>query len=237
MPFDPVRRGGVEQLLPQLGILDRLPVRRPPAVAPPAVDPAGDPVADVDAVGVELRPGTASSALRAPRSRPSAPCGCWWSAARRRTARAPCAPDAKQRAPAARAGIARHAPSVKISTSGSSLTSGDELARQLEDHALGRRASASSSVTSNRSRKASTTSRTSTSGADAPAVRPTVRGLPEPVPVDVGRALDQPRRDAHRARRPRPGAANCCCWARRSPASGRTRGAIALTAAWRLEVA
>src|SRR5437868_14061004 len=35
-------------------------------------------------------------------------------------------------------GLPRHAPSVKISTCTNSLTSGDELARQLEDHALGR---------------------------------------------------------------------------------------------------
>src|SRR3954451_12551835 len=34
-------------------------------------------------------------------------------------------------------GLPRHAPSVNISTSGSSLTSGDKLARQLEGHALG----------------------------------------------------------------------------------------------------
>src|SRR6476661_981326 len=34
-------------------------------------------------------------------------------------------------------GLPRHAPSVKISTSGSSVTSGDELARKLEDHPLG----------------------------------------------------------------------------------------------------
>ena len=48
MPFDPVRLGRVEQRLPQLGILDRLPVRRAPAVLAPAVDPLGDPVADID---------------------------------------------------------------------------------------------------------------------------------------------------------------------------------------------
>ena len=48
--------GRVEQLLPQLGILDRLPVGGPPAVAAPAVDPLGDAVADVDAVGVEADP-------------------------------------------------------------------------------------------------------------------------------------------------------------------------------------
>ena len=57
--------------------------------------------------------------------------------------------------------------------------------------------STTSSVTSKRSRSASTTSRTSTSGADAPAVIPTVRRLAEPVPIDVGCALDQARRDAH----------------------------------------
>src|SRR5690348_6793344 len=34
-------------------------------------------------------------------------------------------------------GFPRQAPSVKISTIGSSVTSGDELARELEDHALG----------------------------------------------------------------------------------------------------
>src|SRR4051794_22216549 len=33
-------------------------------------------------------------------------------------------------------GLPRHAPSVNISTLGGSLTSGDELARQLEDHAF-----------------------------------------------------------------------------------------------------
>ena len=46
MPFDPVRRGRVDQLLPQLGVLDRLPVRRLPAVRAPFVDPARDPVAE-----------------------------------------------------------------------------------------------------------------------------------------------------------------------------------------------
>ena len=53
VPLDPVRRGGVEQFLPQLGILDRLLRRRLPAVAAPAVDPLGDAVADIDAVGGE----------------------------------------------------------------------------------------------------------------------------------------------------------------------------------------
>jgi hypothetical protein len=56
MPFDPMGRGGVDQFLPKLGILDRLLVGRPPSVLPPFVDPAGDPVADVIAVGVKLDP-------------------------------------------------------------------------------------------------------------------------------------------------------------------------------------
>ena len=59
-PFDSVRRRGRDKFLPQLGILDRLLVRSAPAVALPIVDPARDPVADIDAVGVKLdaaRPG------------------------------------------------------------------------------------------------------------------------------------------------------------------------------------
>src|SRR4051812_3408077 len=55
-PVDPVRGGGRDQLLPQLGILNRLPVRGPPAVALPIVDPTRDSVADVDAVGMQLHP-------------------------------------------------------------------------------------------------------------------------------------------------------------------------------------
>src|SRR5437868_15434780 len=34
-------------------------------------------------------------------------------------------------------GLPRHAPSVNISTAGRSFTSGNELARELEDHPLG----------------------------------------------------------------------------------------------------
>ena len=134
-------------------------------------------------------------------------------------------------------GLPRHAPSVKISTSGSRpCGSGDQLARQLEDHALGRVVGISS-VTSKRSRSASTTSRTSTSGADAPAVMPSVCGCAEPVPVDVGGALDQPGRNAHPL--------GDLGQAQRIAAVGRAdhqhpvafAAAIALTAAWRFEVA
>ena len=64
MPIDPVRRGRVDQLLPQLGVLDRLPVRRLPAVRAPFVDPARDPVAEILAVGVQLDPAGALQGLQ-----------------------------------------------------------------------------------------------------------------------------------------------------------------------------
>ena len=53
--------------------------------------------------------------------------------------------------------------------------------------------STGSSVTSNRSPSASTTSRTSTSGAEAPAVMPSVRTPVEPGEIEVRAAADQPR--------------------------------------------
>src|SRR5688572_30197257 len=56
MPLDPVAGDRVEQLLPQIGVLDRLLVRGPPAVALPAVDPARDPLADIIAICGELDP-------------------------------------------------------------------------------------------------------------------------------------------------------------------------------------
>src|SRR5215212_3605727 len=56
VPFDSVRRRGVDQFLPQFGILDRLPVGGLPAVALPAVHPPRDAVAHIDAVGIERDP-------------------------------------------------------------------------------------------------------------------------------------------------------------------------------------
>src|SRR3546814_17451608 len=53
MPVDAMPLGGVEQPLPQLGILDRLPGGRPPSIPAPAMYPLGDAVADIDAVGGE----------------------------------------------------------------------------------------------------------------------------------------------------------------------------------------
>ena len=85
---------------------------------------------------------------------------------------------------------------MKISTLGRSVTSVDELARELEHHPLGAVVGdLFGDVESLAS--ASRTSRTSTSGAEAPAVRPTVVRLTEPIPVDVGGALDQPRGNPH----------------------------------------
>ena len=54
MPFDSVRRRSIEQLLPELRVLDRLLVRRAPPVLAPFVDPSGDPIADVNAIGVKV---------------------------------------------------------------------------------------------------------------------------------------------------------------------------------------
>src|SRR3546814_19826943 len=53
MPVDAMPLGGVEQPLPQLGILDRLPGGRPPSIPAPAMYPLGDAVADIDPVGGE----------------------------------------------------------------------------------------------------------------------------------------------------------------------------------------
>ena len=54
MPFDSVRRFRFNELLPQLGILDRLSIGRTPSIPLPIVDPPSDPIAHVDAVRMEL---------------------------------------------------------------------------------------------------------------------------------------------------------------------------------------
>src|SRR6266566_6135546 len=54
MPAHIMRLQGGIQPLPQINILDRLPVRRAPAVPLPAVDPAGDALTQILAVGVEI---------------------------------------------------------------------------------------------------------------------------------------------------------------------------------------
>ena len=159
-----VRRRRVEQLLPQLGILDRLPVGGPPAVAAPAVDPFGDAVADVDAVGVQQRPGTAASAPRARGSRRAAPSGCWWSAARRRTAPSRARPSGSTTPQPPGPGLPLHAPSVKISTSVSSAAHAASSPRGSLNTIRSSTPSTGSSVTSKRSARQSTTSRTSSLG-------------------------------------------------------------------------
>ena len=97
VPFDLVRRCRVDQLLPQLGILDRLPVGGLPAVPAPAVDPFGDAVADVDAVGIEVDPAGPLQRLERRGSRRAAPSGCWWSAARRRKSPSRARPSGSRR--------------------------------------------------------------------------------------------------------------------------------------------
>ena len=169
-----------------------------PAVLPPFVDPAGDPVADIGAVGVELDPARLLERLERRGSRPPAPSGCWWSAARRPRARVPCAPVRSSARPAAGPGVAA------ARAVGENLDlredrwrrSGNQLARQFENHALGR-VVGDFLADLEALGSASMTSRTSSSGAEAPAVRPRVARLAEPVPVDVGRALDQAGGDAH----------------------------------------
>src|SRR6478735_6839953 len=104
VPLNPVRLGGVEQLLPQLGILDRLLVRRAPAVAAPAVDPLGDPVADVIAVRIERDPARLLEGLQRANRRDQ----LHSVVGRRRLATADLAflvAYAQQRGPAARTGI------------------------------------------------------------------------------------------------------------------------------------
>src|SRR4051794_32621783 len=64
MPFDAMRGARVDELLPQLGILDRFLVGRAPAVLPPLVDPAGDAVLHIDAVGMKLDQARPLSASR-----------------------------------------------------------------------------------------------------------------------------------------------------------------------------
>src|SRR3954451_12374648 len=65
-PVDSVRGRSLDQLLPQLGILDRLLIGGPPAVSLPVVDPSGDSVADVDAVGMQPDPARALQRFQPP---------------------------------------------------------------------------------------------------------------------------------------------------------------------------
>src|SRR3546814_11944928 len=52
-PLDPVALGGGDERLPEIGVLDRFLRRGLPAVLAPAVDPSGEPVHHVAAVGGE----------------------------------------------------------------------------------------------------------------------------------------------------------------------------------------
>src|SRR5437762_676698 len=89
-------------------------------------------------------------------------------------------------------GFPRHAPSVNISTSGRSLTSGNELARELEDHAFGRVVDHFLGDFETRAKRvddfADEDFRRRGSGGDSDGGR-----LAEPVPIDVARSLDEAR--------------------------------------------
>ena len=78
----------------------------------PAVDPLADAVLHVFGVGVQIDARRASSRPPAPRWRPSAPCGCWWSPARRRTAPCGARPRSGSRPSRRGPGFPEQAPSV-----------------------------------------------------------------------------------------------------------------------------
>src|SRR5512139_3052164 len=54
VPIDSMGRRDIEQRLPKFGILHWFLVRSPPPIAPPAMDPLGDPVPDIIAVRPKL---------------------------------------------------------------------------------------------------------------------------------------------------------------------------------------
>src|SRR5690242_15764149 len=89
-------------------------------------------------------------------------------------------------------GFPRHAPSVNISTSGSSLTSGNELARELEDHALRNvsvfRLDHLEPFPKRLDDLADQHFRSGCAGGN-----PDGAGLTQPIPVDLPRPFDQPR--------------------------------------------
>src|SRR5579884_187047 len=173
MPFDAVRRDGFEQLLPQLGVLDRLLIRRAPAVALPVVDPAGDSVANILAVCVEMdsaRPFQRLEALYGGEQLHPV-------VGRQRLATrylALLVGHPQQRGPAAGAGIAA-ASAVREDLDQVAQATSSRGSLKVMRSALW---SAISSLTLKRVRSVSSTSRTSTSGAEAPAVIPSVEGWP-----------------------------------------------------------
>src|SRR5258708_24885947 len=98
-------------------------------------------------------------------------------------------------------GLPRHAPSVNISTSGSSLTSGDKLARKLEDHALrgmvGHLLAHIEAGAKGVDHFADQHFRSAGAGGGGDGPR-----LAEPVPVDLARAFAQARGPAQPLRNP-----------------------------------
>src|SRR4051794_29943481 len=93
-------------------------------------------------------------------------------------------------------GFPRHAPSVNISTSGSSLTSGDELARELEHHSLRRVTGFLLSYFKPLPERVDDFAPQHCGGGGAGG-DPDRRRLSEPLPINVFGALDETRRNAH----------------------------------------
>ena len=110
-----VRERGVEPP-PQIVVLDRLLVGGLPAVLLPAVNPFRRRRPSHSGCRCADRPGTAASALPAPRSPPSVPCGCWWCAPRRPTIPSRASPKRRIAPQPPGPGLPEQAPSVKIST-------------------------------------------------------------------------------------------------------------------------
>ena len=168
-------------------------------------------------------PARALQRLEARGSRRPAPCGCWWSALRRRKSRAPCRRCAAARPSRPGPGLPRHAPSVKISTSWRSLTCQATSSRGSLKIMRSGVWSAISSVTSKRSRKGIEDFAHQHFGRRSARSDAECRGLARASPNRCRSPVRSAAPGRPAARRLRRGAANCCCWERRSPASGRIR--------------
>ena len=107
VPFHLVAAVGLVERLPQLAVLHRLLVGGLPAVASSSRGSSWRCRPSHICCRCRSGPRRAPSAHSAPRSPPSAPCGCWWCRPRRRKVPCVVAVEAQDRAPAAGAGIAR----------------------------------------------------------------------------------------------------------------------------------
>src|SRR6185312_12767509 len=169
-PVDDVTGHGFVQRLPELDILYGLLVGGPPAVLLPAEDPLGEPVLDVDTVGVELDLAFARQRIeRTDRGRElhAIVGGERFAAFQLLDGRA----ILQHRAPAARAGIAGARPVGVDDDLASHQATGLSSRGRLKTIAS-RCVPLAATEMSKRAAKASMISSTSVSGAEAPAVMP-----------------------------------------------------------------